>query len=87
MHAGRIQHLTMAEREEISRGPAMGCSTRTIATRIRGSHGRSPATVAAPPISPLRSVRRRSGEHGGRSSPVTKVWICGRLSPKSVAWL
>lgn len=49
----RIQHLTMAEREEISRGLAMGCSARTIATRIR----RSPSTIA-----------REIARNGGRTS-------------------
>ncbi|MFD3461001.1 transposase [Nocardia fluminea] len=49
----RIQHLTMAEREEISRGLARGCSARTIATRIR----RSPSTIA-----------REIARNGGRTS-------------------
>ncbi|WP_413232839.1 helix-turn-helix domain-containing protein [Nocardia salmonicida] len=46
----RIQHLTMAEREEISRGLAAGSSARTIATGLN----RSPSTIA-------REIARNGG--------------------------
>nr|WP_167490786.1 IS30 family transposase [Nocardia terpenica] len=53
----RIQHLTMAEREEISRGLAMGCSARAIAVFL----GRSPSTIA-------REIARNGGRAAYRAA-------------------
>ncbi|MFI5720604.1 IS30 family transposase [Nocardia sp. NPDC051750] len=44
--------MTLTEREEISRGPAMGCSARVIAVSL----GRSPSTIS-----------REIARNGGRS--------------------
>ena len=49
--------LTLAEREEISRGIAAGRSLRSIALRL----GRAPSTVS-------RELRRNAGRHGYRAS-------------------
>ncbi|WP_439956422.1 IS30 family transposase, partial [Nocardia gamkensis] len=53
----RSQHLTMAEREEISRGLAAGCSARTIAVCL----GRSPSTIA-------REIVRNGGRAAYRAA-------------------
>ena len=49
--------LTLAEREEISRGVVAGCSLRSIASAL----GRSPSTVS-------REIRRNGGRRGYRAS-------------------
>jgi len=49
--------LTLAEREEISRGVVAGCSLRSIASSL----GRSPSTVS-------REIQRNGGRHGYRAS-------------------
>jgi hypothetical protein len=78
--AGRsARQLSLAEREEISRGLAAGHSQRRIATalgrRTRASPARSPATAAATPTEPTtptprptrgRSVRRRASSPRAR---------------------
>ncbi|MGW6620137.1 IS30 family transposase [Nocardia sp. NPDC055002] len=53
----RIQHLTMVEREEISRGLAAGSSARTIATGLN----RSPSTIA-------REIARNGGAGAYRAA-------------------
>ncbi|WP_455429519.1 IS30 family transposase [Nocardia beijingensis] len=53
----RVQHLTMAEREEISRGVARGCSAREIAALL----GRSPSTIA-------REIARNGGRTNYRAA-------------------
>ncbi|WP_455749548.1 helix-turn-helix domain-containing protein [Nocardia fluminea] len=53
----------MAEREEISRGLARGCSARTIATRIR----RSPSTIA-------REIARNGGRTSYRAATAEPDW-------------
>ena len=54
--------LTLAEREEISRGIATGCSIRSIATSL----GRAPSTIS-------REIERNGGQHGYRSSQADKA--------------
>lgn len=49
--------LTLAEREEISRGIATGCSIRSIATSL----GCAPSTIS-------REIKRNGGQRGYRSS-------------------
>jgi len=56
--------LTLAEREEISRGLAAGLSLRSIALRL----GRAPSTVS-------RELRRNGGRHSYRASAADEaVW-------------
>ena len=52
--------LTLAEREEISRGLVAGCSLRSIAEQL----GRSPSTIS-------REVRRNRGRRGYRAVQAT----------------
>lgn len=49
--------LTLKEREEISRGLAVGCSIRSIAVSL----GRAPSTIS-------REIKRNSGQSGYRAS-------------------
>lgn len=64
--------LTLAEREEISRGIAMGCTIRQIAAEI----ARSPSTIS-------REIARHGGSHRYRASEADSVaWEQARR-PKS----
>jgi IS30 family transposase len=63
--------LTLVEREEISRALAMGCSLRSIASRLR----RAPSTIS-------REVRRCGGSSGYRACEAEeRAWDRG-LRPK-----
>ena len=81
--------LSLAEREEISRGLATGDSMRSIAVRI----GRSPSTVSR---EVARNHGRRSYRAGsadqaalsrGRRPKLAKLAVCARLRDQVVAWL
>lgn len=65
------RHLTLEEREEISRGLAAGDSFRTIATTI----GRSPSTVS-------REVRANGGRDGYRATTADRAATVRRRRPK-----
>jgi len=54
--------LSLAEREEISRGVATGCSLRSMAATL----GRAPSTVS-------REIRRNGGRCGYRASPADQA--------------
>lgn len=54
--------LTLAEREEISRGIAAGCSMRSIAASL----GRAPSTIS-------REVKRNRGQRGYRASQADQM--------------
>jgi len=64
--------LTLAEREEISRGIAVGHSLRSIAQRL----GRAPSTVS-------RELRHNGGRHGYRASRADKAAWDRARRPKS----
>jgi IS30 family transposase len=62
------QHLSLVEREEISRGLVEGCSLRVIASRL----GRKPSTVC-------REVNRNGGRRRYRAAAAEDwAWACGR---------
>jgi IS30 family transposase len=62
------RHLSLAEREEISRGLVAGVSLRSIATGL----GRDPSTVC-------REVNRNGGPGRYRASRAEdRAWVCGR---------
>jgi IS30 family transposase len=63
--------LSLAEREEISRGIAAGESLRSIANRL----GRSPSTVA-------REVSRNGGRRRYRACPADRAALCNTRRPK-----
>jgi hypothetical protein len=68
----RVGHLSLDEREEISRGIAAGLSGRTIAERIlidrrRRYRGRLPAMVAAMRTGRWSPTRPRSSGPGARN--------------------
>lgn len=65
------QALTLAEREDISRGIAADESARSIATRI----GRAPSTVS-------REIARHGGRAGYRATAADKVAWASALRPK-----
>jgi IS30 family transposase len=61
-------HLSLAEREEISRGLVAGDSLRSIATGL----GRDPSTVC-------REVSRNGGRRRYRAARAEgRAWVCGR---------
>jgi IS30 family transposase len=59
----REEHLSLQEREEISRGLAAGASLRAIALRL----GRSPSTVS-------REVARSGGRERYRAGGLAQDW-------------
>ena len=62
------EHLSLAEREEISRGLVAGVSLRSIATGL----GRDPSTVC-------REVNRNGGRRRYRAARAEdRAWVCGR---------
>src|SRR6185295_5673053 len=62
------RHLTLAEREEISRGVAVGDGVRTLARRL----GRAPSTIS-------RELERRGGAAGYRAAAAdAEAWTAGR---------
>lgn len=85
----RSDHLTLADREEVSRGIASGLSARSIAgtvnrTPSRRCHGRLPATAAATDTGHWTPIRPRTS---GRGVLNQASWLptpcCGRWSPPS----
>ena len=68
--------LTLAEREEISRGVVVGQSLRTIAASL----GRAPSTVS-------REINRNGGRHNGTEpTKRTKRPGIGRIEQRPVNW-
>ncbi len=67
--------LTLAEREEISRGVAAGQSLRTIAKRL----GRAPSTIS-------REVKRNGGRQPYRANKAEQAAWIGRIEPRPVNW-
>ena len=62
------KHLSLVEREEISRGLVAGVSLRSIATGL----GRDPSTVC-------REVNRNGGRRRYRAARAEdRAWACGR---------
>jgi IS30 family transposase len=62
------RHLTLAEREAISRGLAVGDGVRALARRL----GRAPSTIS-------RELERRGGAAGYRAAAAdTEAWTAGR---------
>jgi len=67
--------LSLAEREEISRGVVSGQSIRSIATEL----GRSPSTVS-------RELRRNGGSKGYRASRADQAAWDRARRPRLVSW-
>jgi hypothetical protein len=67
--------LTLADREEISRGMAESLDYKDIAARI----GRDPSIVS-------REVTRHGGRNGYRATTAQSAAVAGRARPKSL-WL
>ena len=74
VHRRSQRVLTLAEREDISRGIASGCSLRDIAQRLR----RAPCTVS-------REVARHGGRSIERVKPMSGLGI-RRCGPSHVCW-
>lgn len=68
--------LTLAEREEISRGVASRLSLRSIAAQL----GRSPSTIS-------REVKRNGGDGNDRAAPATKLHLTEAAAQNYVSWL
>jgi IS30 family transposase len=64
--------LTLAEREEISRGIAIGCSIRSIAATL----GRAPSTIS-------REIKRNDGLRGYRANEADQAAWDRALRPKT----
>lgn len=71
----RSNSLTIAERGEISRGPAMGCSARMIAVSLAVDdlNVRSPATAAGSLTGPRLLTGRPISERGDRNQPNSRA--------------
>jgi hypothetical protein len=67
--------LRLEEREEISRGIAVGRSIRQIAQSL----GRAPSTVG-------REIRRNGGSQAYRANRADRVPGSGRCAPSPVVW-
>jgi IS30 family transposase len=65
-------HLELTEREEISRGLAMGCSARTIAVSL----GRSPSTIS-------REIARNGGRSDYRAPAADRLAYQRARRPKA----
>ena len=71
--AARRSALTLAEREEISRGVVAGHSIRSIAATL----GRAPSTIS-------REIRRNGGPGGYRASQADQAAWDRALSPQGL---
>ncbi|WP_210436879.1 IS30 family transposase [Nocardia rhamnosiphila] len=69
--ARQSRHLTLTEREEISRGLAMGCSARMIAVSL----GRSPSTIS-------REIARNGGQNTYRAAAADQLACQRARRPK-----